>query len=562
MAEEEGLLEAIAEQPGDDGQRLVYADWLEDHDQPARAEFVRLQLALARLDEDDPRRSALLTREHGLLLEHERDWTLGLRHLADGWRFRRGFVDEVTVDRPLRPEQFAELFRWRFVRRLVAGHGWRLFPGLVRCPEARTLEELRFADTELTEQQFRDLLACLHFERLTTLEASNCGLEARSIRRLAHSSLLGQLRALVLSGNQIGDHQIGDDAAAELIRSPRIGGLRLLDLTQCGLGQEAAVAIAAAPLLSGLRTLRIGHNVLGTEGAAHLLRCPHLAGLRELNFGHNLRVQSGIWDSLLHAPYPCSLRRLSIRDADILHGQLAALLTSARLGALEALDLTGGWLLENAEPGPASCQSPPQDLALLDLDLSLQSGEPEVLVDLLLNAPALGRVRRLALRNVADNADVYPALIRSPHLHQLRGLDLGRCPDLTLGTLLSSERMKRLTALDLSECRLVDDEVIDLAGHPHAAGLTWLSLRGNHISSRGAKALAASPYLGNLRHLDLSGNRIDDEGARVLAATPHLASPVVLNLADNQVGEAGMAVLFQAARQQFGRTVTIPPIDA
>src|SRR5947209_3064555 len=169
MAEEEGLLEAIAEQPGDDGQRLVCADWLEDHDEPARAEFVRLQVALARLDEDDPRRQALLTRERGLLLDHERDWTLGLRHLADGWRFHRGFVDEVLVDRSLNPEQFAELFRWPFVRRLVAGHGWRLFPGLVSCPEAWRLEELRFADTELTGPQFRDLLGCPHFERLDTL---------------------------------------------------------------------------------------------------------------------------------------------------------------------------------------------------------------------------------------------------------------------------------------------------------------------------------------------------------------------------------------------------------
>ncbi len=556
MAEEQGLLEAIAEQPGDDGLRLVCADWLEDHDEPARAEFVRLQLALARLGEDDPRRQALLTRERGLLLDHERDWTLGLRHLADGWRFQRGFVDEVTVDRSLSPEQYAELFRWRFVRRVVAPHGWRLFPGLVRCPEARRLEELCFADTALTERDFRELLRCPHFERLHTLEVSHCQLEARSIRRLAHSPLLDQLHALVLRGNRA-----GTDALLELIRSPRIGGLRLLDLSECWLGAAEALAIASAPLLGGLTTLRLAGHLLRDE-AAQLVRCPHLAGLRELDLSSNSGgVSRATWDALLQAPFPCSLRRLHAGGATLWSGHLPALLGSARLRTLEVLDLSGSALQPYLEPYQASGQVPARELAPLDLDLSDLRTSPGILV-YLLNTPGLVRVRRLALRYVGDHEEVFNALLRSPHLPQLRALDLGRSTQLMLGRLLASDRMKQLCALDLSECRLVDDEVAELAGHPHAAGLTWLSLRGNHVSSRGARALAASPHLGRLRHLDLSGNRIDDEGAHALAATPHLASPVVLNLVDNQVGEAGMAVLFQAARQQFGRSVTIPPVGA
>ena len=35
------FLQAIAEEPADDTSRLVFADWLEEHDQPARAEFIR-----------------------------------------------------------------------------------------------------------------------------------------------------------------------------------------------------------------------------------------------------------------------------------------------------------------------------------------------------------------------------------------------------------------------------------------------------------------------------------------------------------------------------------------
>src|SRR5262245_59175563 len=100
--EERGLLDAIAAQPAADHARRVYADWLEDHGDGSRAEFVRIQLALARLPEDHPDRTALLTRERGLLLDHEEGWTLGLRHLVDRGECRRGFVDEVVIRNPPR----------------------------------------------------------------------------------------------------------------------------------------------------------------------------------------------------------------------------------------------------------------------------------------------------------------------------------------------------------------------------------------------------------------------------------------------------------------------------
>jgi uncharacterized protein (TIGR02996 family) len=41
------LLQAARRAPEDDTHRLVLADWLEDHDEQAHAEFVRLQCRLA-----------------------------------------------------------------------------------------------------------------------------------------------------------------------------------------------------------------------------------------------------------------------------------------------------------------------------------------------------------------------------------------------------------------------------------------------------------------------------------------------------------------------------------
>jgi uncharacterized protein (TIGR02996 family) len=48
MSDAAALLAAIRATPDDDAPRLVYADWLEEHGQPERAEFIRVQCELAR----------------------------------------------------------------------------------------------------------------------------------------------------------------------------------------------------------------------------------------------------------------------------------------------------------------------------------------------------------------------------------------------------------------------------------------------------------------------------------------------------------------------------------
>lgn len=44
QTEGDALLRDILQDPSDDGVRLVYADWLADHGQGDRAEFVRVQV--------------------------------------------------------------------------------------------------------------------------------------------------------------------------------------------------------------------------------------------------------------------------------------------------------------------------------------------------------------------------------------------------------------------------------------------------------------------------------------------------------------------------------------
>ena len=58
MSTEQGFLNQLAVEPGDEVTRLVYADWLEDQGDP-RAAYLRAETELAGLTEDDPRYAEL-----------------------------------------------------------------------------------------------------------------------------------------------------------------------------------------------------------------------------------------------------------------------------------------------------------------------------------------------------------------------------------------------------------------------------------------------------------------------------------------------------------------------
>src|SRR5271163_1102274 len=84
--------EAIREQPDEAAHRLIYADWLEDHDDPglaARGEFIRLQCEREWLDADDPRRADLLHREQELCDRFGRMWADPVKGLVRDYEFRR-----------------------------------------------------------------------------------------------------------------------------------------------------------------------------------------------------------------------------------------------------------------------------------------------------------------------------------------------------------------------------------------------------------------------------------------------------------------------------------------
>jgi uncharacterized protein (TIGR02996 family) len=95
MTEEEALLHAICTHPDDDTPRLVYADWLQEHGNEERAEFIRVQCQL----DLNPQDEALQTREGELINRYGQEWQRESENngveVCGG--FQRGFQSRLRV---------------------------------------------------------------------------------------------------------------------------------------------------------------------------------------------------------------------------------------------------------------------------------------------------------------------------------------------------------------------------------------------------------------------------------------------------------------------------------
>jgi uncharacterized protein (TIGR02996 family) len=234
MTHDDAFLEAIIESPDDDGLRLIYADWLEEHGQPERAEFIRVQITLATLPADNPRRQELKTRETDLLTRHQAEWRgrapSGIVHRV----FWRGFVEAVRV------------------------HGQTFVADAEALFSLGPIRQVSFVEVE-------GHLTCIAF-----------------------SSYLPRLEAVDLR-----HHRLGNSWVAVLVRSPNLARLVRLDLGGNAIGDWGARALAASPHLGGLRTLGLEDNWIEEDGLWALANTRHLGRLTALYLAGNPIDRSG-----------------------------------------------------------------------------------------------------------------------------------------------------------------------------------------------------------------------------------------------------------------------------
>jgi uncharacterized protein (TIGR02996 family) len=138
--DESALLQAIQDDPKDDAPRLVYADWLEEHGDAARSEFIRVQCALALPRVARLRRQQLQAREQELLEAHRERWLRKLWRSPLPWVFHRGFVERLGDGGAFRTrtQRYKDEIYCNGVRFFADGH---LLRGNL-CPAPETADEL------------------------------------------------------------------------------------------------------------------------------------------------------------------------------------------------------------------------------------------------------------------------------------------------------------------------------------------------------------------------------------------------------------------------------------
>jgi hypothetical protein len=138
-------------------------------------------------------------------------------------------------------------------------------------------------------------------------------------------------------------------------------------------------------------------------------------------------------------------------------------------------------------------------------------------------------------------------LVGHPALDRLIGLWLFHLSGPWLRRLVTSPRARHLIALDVAVPGSGATAAAEaVAGSPHLARLTTLSLSNNPVGPHGARALAASPHLRRLRQLELSVARLGDDGVIALAGSPVLDTVVRLRLSTNDLTDRAADALIES----------------
>jgi uncharacterized protein (TIGR02996 family) len=544
VATEDAFLAAIRDEPADDTHRLVYADWLQDHDDSDRidrGEFIRLQCRLAKLGEFDPERDDLEVREHELLALYERTWLGDLPAEVSHWCFRRGFLDEATLPASMFLREWERLFA--------------LYPltGIQFAPET--------APSPLTDDEepcfpANELADCPGLDRLTSLKMRGCGLEEmdEGVEKLLGSSRLRSLRQLDLADN--GLCYVG---GGELIRNTALGGLEDLDFSSGLLDEPDSENVLSyftdSKVLSSLIRLRMAEARNEPELVLGLNDAPFRERLEVLDLWGSTSYQ---YDEIVGGLRLPRLRALSLSGETVENGGARALLDSPHLPALSTLDLShddsrwrtrpeadallrslltsSGWsrleslALRRAEVTPAGLRDlarVPTNLRLLDL--CGNPLEPEG-IRVLAELPALAALSSLVLSGTGADDDSVAALVGSGALTNLRVLSLAGNRSLTARTveiLARSAYLPRLARLDLGETDLSGAEPESLGNLPR---LTSLNLWQTSIGPDFIRRLANCSWLRRITSLNLRGNDLAGK-LQALAESPYLSPLCCLNIA-------------------------------
>ena len=466
MSERDALMRNIVENPDEDAPRLVFADWCQENGDEDRAEFIRVQIERARLDEFDERHQDLEPREVKLLARHRREWTGNwpFQHYSPTV-FRRGFIERLEGCGTGRFNEHID----SLLARHPVREAWLEWPGdresserdaegLLRPPRLSGFTEGQLRGLGLNHRHRRVI-------RLRELERLLASVELRGVRRLV-------VPHVVDPASPPGFEHVLFDTFPRIAK--HLEALRLPGSVNRPRTLERAVRSELADTLTcfGLEGADLD------EGSVRALTESSLwCGLTELDLGSLRRGSSFPTLGLAEAVGRSQLRRLNVVSlSETSPGEyVPTLCRSERWGELESLKLSGP----------------------LHGDLFRE----------FVNHEHFARLRRLHIHAADLDAEDATVLAEHPNSRGLRELVLYGCPRLDhhgVARLVNSPQLSRLVCLDLDRCPIGEETPVALARSPHMSNLRWLGL--GPLSDAGVRAIADSPFLGNLtrlvRHVD------------------------------------------------------------
>ncbi len=494
MANDDAFLQAIIEQPDDDSLRLIYADWLEEHDDP-RGEFIRIQCALDRMPESDSRYPALNDRYSELLRHYEATWLEPLdTALHSCIRFGRGLPEYVDLPLVDFMRNAHILSRLGPIRHVCLSQVRDYAESLALCPFLDRIESLDLRFNELLATDLKPLAELLRpvekgLRRLTELSMAGNPIGPEGVRLLTHSMEGNNLRCLDLV-----DAELGAAGAEILVNWGGFAHLSELHVDCNALRDPGVVFLsrwekAGVPSVraeSPLRVLSLIDNEITPVGIRLLAQSPRFGGLADLRLGHNPLGNSGV-EALASGHILTNLTSLDLSATRMSASGARALAAHGRFPRLERLDLAHNQI------GTAGAIA-------------------------LARSTNLSRLKWLDLSGNEIGDDGAKALAASKHLTELASLNLTANGIKAFGLKDLLVALDKLHTLDISGNNLGNLAAEVLALSPRLSQIQNLSLHNNHIDDDGAKALAASKYLGSLRTLDLSQNHISDEAMALLHA--------------------------------------------
>jgi uncharacterized protein (TIGR02996 family) len=204
MNPESAFVQAVVEAP-DDTPRLIYADWLDEHGEVERAEFIRCQIEAAQRKRDSRRRREVAFRARQLLDQHEAKWTKPLRSLTPEWQFFRGFVEKLLLRGRDLKRKAEELFASYPLRRLrVSGLKGNVEP-LRFIPRNNHLTGLDLAGNDLNGDSLRALVTLPNLEHLQVLGLLFNRIDDEAAEFMAEHPFFRRLALIRLGANPLGD---------------------------------------------------------------------------------------------------------------------------------------------------------------------------------------------------------------------------------------------------------------------------------------------------------------------------------------------------------------------